>query len=381
MKIGILTQPLLCNYGGLLQAYALQSILEHCGHDVSIINREPAYMSTRFPNNIMLDIKYYIRKLFGKTNAKKSSHYKILSKETGRFSHHYLKKTPSLYNAILLKKITMQAKYDAYVVGSDQVWRPAMSPNIFNYFIDFDNRDDVKRIAYAASFGVDTWEFSDVETQKCATLAKRFDAISVREASGVKLCKEFLGVDATHVLDPTLLLEKEDYIKLVKEAEEPKCEGNLFCYVLDKATDKTSVIHMIAEKQGMRDYYCMPELEDTPDNIEREPEKCVYPPVTKWLRSFMDAEMVLTDSFHGTVFSIIFNKPFWVIGNKKRGMSRFESILGLFGLQNRLITSERAGSIDWGSPIDWDDVNEKKQRLQVMSMEFLKNNINKYGTT
>lgn len=373
MKVGILTQPLLCNYGGLLQAYALQTILERCGHDVSIINREPAYMSTRFPNSVKLEVKYYLRKWLGRPNAKKSSHYKILSIETSKFCHKYLKKTPSLYNNKLLKSFISQAKYDAYVVGSDQVWRPSMSPNIFNYFIDFDNRDDVKRVSYAASFGVDNWAFSEEETKICSDLAKRFDALSVRESSGVSLCEKYLGVNATHVLDPTLLLEKNEYIKLVQEAKEPQSTGNLFCYVLDKSADKTAIIRNITDKQGLQDYYCMPDLLDTPENIEHNPQNCIYPSVTKWLRSFMDAEMVLTDSFHGTVFSIIFNKPFWVIGNNERGLSRFESVLSIFGLSERLITPGYADNINWSESIDWDAVNERKKELQLLSLSFLKN--------
>lgn len=111
--------------------------------------------------------------------------------------------------------LTQKYGLDAYVVGSDQVWRPAfnLGPRLGNMFLDFAG-DDVKKISYAASFGCKEWEYTEEQERMCGKLAKRFDAISVREASGVDLCKEHFGVDATLVLDPTLLLNKEDYGKV-----------------------------------------------------------------------------------------------------------------------------------------------------------------------
>ena len=372
MKLAILTQPLFFNYGGLLQAYALQTILERMGHEVIILNRETTSTSGRFPNNLVLDAKYFLRKILRKPNVTRNSRQnKLISSKTQKFTDSYLHASPSLYSVKLLNKYLSKHPQDGFVVGSDQVWRPSMSPCLTNYFLDFTKLQNVKRIAYAASFGVDCWEFTDADTVACSALAKIFDAISVREASGVALCEEYLEVDAVHVLDPTLMLEKEDYIQLANEANEPKIDGSLFCYVLDKSEEKQTVIKTISQKQGLKDFYCMPALHDSPENIERDPDNCIYPPVTQWLRSFMDAEMVLTDSFHGAVFSIIFNKPFWVIGNKARGLSRFESILGIFGLQDRLITPEQASSIDWIAPIDWERVNAVRKEWQNMSQDFL----------
>lgn len=373
MKLAILTQPLFFNYGGLLQAYALQTTLERMGPEVVILNRESKSASVRFPNNLVLDTKYLLRKLLGKPNTTRNSRQnKLISCKTRHFIDKYLHITSSLYTEKMLADYVRKYPQDGFMVGSDQVWRPSMSPCITNYFLDFTRQQNVKRIAYAASFGVDNWEFSDADTVVCSELAKNFDAISVREASGVGLCKDNLGVDAVHVLDPTLMLEKEDYIQLANEANEPEIDGSLFCYVLDKSKEKQSVIQAIAQNQGLKDFYCMPTLHDSPENIERDPENCIYPPVTQWLRSFMDAKMILTDSFHGTAFSIIFNKPFWVIGNKKRGLSRFESILGIFGLQDRLITPEQIDRIDWNAPIDWERVNAIRKEWQDKSAKFLK---------
>ena len=105
-------------------------------------------------------------------------------------------------------------EYDAYVVGSDQVWRPNYNPFMKAMFLGITEREDVKRIAYAASFGTSKWEFSPQMTSECAVLAKKFDMITVREKSGVDLCREYFGVEATWVLDPTMLLNREDYEKV-----------------------------------------------------------------------------------------------------------------------------------------------------------------------
>lgn len=374
MKLGILTQPLFTNYGGILQAYALQSVLQSMGHEVKIIRRDPKYLSIRFPNSILLDIKYYICKLLRrKSGAKSAQQIKYVSSQTSRFINKYINITESLYTENQLNKYIANNQYDGFIVGSDQVWRPAMSPNIYNFFLDFLKHDPARRVAYAASFGVDNWEFTEEQTQICRQLAKRFDAISVREESGVYLCKKYLGVNAAHVLDPTLLLSEEEYTSLVIAENELKLNGDLFCYVLDMTKDTMACIATIKSSMDYSDYYCMPDYKDTPYNIEKYKHLCVFPPVTQWIRSFMDAKMVFTDSFHGTVFSIIFHKPFWVIGNKNRGLSRIESLLKIFGLQDRLITIDDVSNTDWSKQINWKEVNQKRNLLKELSISYICN--------
>ena len=110
-----------------------------------------------------------------------------------------------------LLKIDKEYNFEAYVVGSDQVWLPSFSLGPFKFV----TRDNVKRIAYAASFGHATWQYDDEQTKKASQLAKKFDAISVREDSGVTLCKDYLKVKALHVLDPTMLLNPKDYLSVI----------------------------------------------------------------------------------------------------------------------------------------------------------------------
>ena len=253
-----------------------------------------------------------------------------------------------------------EAKYDAYVVGSDQCWRPRYNAFLTFMFLDFAKEEKPKRIAYAASFGTDQWEFTQEMTSICAPLAQKFDFVSVREDSGVNLCKEHLGVNAVHVLDPTLLLTKEDYTHLIKAENEPQSKGTLFNYILDPDAAKSAFINKVENDKGLTTFQVLPKCQAetrTKQDVKNRIEDCVFPGVTTWLRAFMDAEMTIVDSFHGMVFSIIFNKPFWVIGNANRGMSRFTSLLKVFHLEDRLLDANQLQEVDINRPIDWSSVN------------------------
>ena len=231
------------------------------------------------------------------------------------------------------------------------------------FFLSFlNNEDKAKRIAYAASFGVDNCdEFSAEQLAEYAPLLQRFDAIGVREDSAVDLCKQHFSANAEHVIDPTLLLDKEIYCDLVAHDNNPSSNGNMMVYVLDKAPEKQQIIQQVARERGLKPFTVMPELNG------------IYPPVTQWLRGFMDAEYVVTDSFHGVAFSIIFNKPFIAIGNHDRGLARFTSILKMFCLEQRLIFSLAELSVELiNSPIDFATVNQLKTEKQQIAAAFLK---------
>lgn len=374
MKIGMLTQPLHNNYGGLLQNYALQQVLKGMGHEVETVDWIPEYGWLR---ERLSKAKYtllsYINKDVEKPRYKPTSkELAVLSRNTKQFVERYLNVCPQhVAHQEEFRFVDSRYEYDAYVVGSDQVWRPNYNPFMKAMFLGITEREDVKRIAYAASFGTSKWEFSPQMTSECAVLAKKFDMITVREKSGVDLCREHLGVDATWVLDPTMLLNSEDYEKLVVAENEPKSVGTLFHYILDPSEGKKSLIERVAEDKGLKPFTIMPKCQAenrTKWDVKNRIEDCVFPSVTLWLRGFMDAEMVIVDSFHGAVFSIIFNKPFWVIGNSKRGNARFESLLGLYGLEDRMITP--GDSVDWGKTIDWDRVNEIREREKGKSLKI-----------
>lgn len=372
MKIGILTQNFKSNYGGILQAYALQTVLLRKGHNTIFLQRDREDMHKVSFASIIQWGKLLVLRLRGqKIWVPKKDDLNYIRQNTELFVNKYLNRSPYLRSTSKLMCYAKREGFEAFVVGSDQVWRPCYSPCLTNFFLDFAKKWSVKKIAYAASFGVDGWEFSKKQEKRCAILAKQFDAISVREQSGIELCEKKLGVSAVQVLDPTLLLSKEDYIKLVEDAKEPRKDGTLFCYVLDEAEEIKNVIDSIKQRTGLHTFYTMPKLKFNKENAEIHIEECVFPRVTEWLRSFMDARMVITDSFHGCIFSIIFNKPFWVVGNKNRGLARFESLLSMFGLTDRLVTSDNVESVNLNTPVDWKRVQKKQIEKRQEAHEFL----------
>ena len=378
MKVGILTLPLYCNYGGIMQCYALQTILQRMGHETVILQREFARKYT-FLGACIYYTKHMIKLLIGRRS---SWHYYVSQEKRDYIAQNTIKfiikhinpRSERCLTTQELKKEVRKYKLDAIIVGSDQVWRPSYSPSILNYFLDFLEEDHrIRKISYGASFGCEDWTFTRQQTIECSKLLKTFNAISVREESAIKLCKEHFGVNAIQVLDPTMLLHKEDYIKLISSNK--KKRGGLFCYVLDRNKEKQRIINFIANATQLVSFESMPELEEDTFNLYSDINKCIYPPIEDWLSAFNEAEMVMTDSFHGTVFSIIFNKPFWVVGNEGRGITRFKNILSLFGLEGRMITNNSLSSINIHETIDWTKVNKRRNELICHSIGFLRSAI------
>lgn len=340
MKIAILTLPFNFNYGGLLQAYALQEVLKNMGHEVVFLNRRKNRNSTFkhtlvklkwwFADNIPLLLNN--KNLSNLTTFKKNRIDSILS---ASFSSEQL--------AYQCKK----EKIEAVIVGSDQIWRYTATPDAEDAFLKFVPQG-IKKIAYAPSFGTDQWEYPEEITAKLASLAKEISRISVRESSGIELCSNYLGVDAINLVDPTLLLTCNNYISVLSDNNKANEISGAFAYVLDQTANKKDLVKSCAEHLGETNVYYIQDLSDN----------SVY----QWINAFKSAKCIITDSFHGTVFSIIFNKPFVVIANNKRGRARFDSILSLLGLKDRLIDDNaEATSIVKASStaIDWSDVNKK----------------------
>jgi hypothetical protein len=378
MKIGIITLPFNSNYGGLLQAFALQTVLKQMGHEVWSVNRRNRIMPFKFKvlSSTNRLIKSIIRGEMGVIRSWATAKEElVIDQHTNRFLSENIQTTDFLKSESDFEKLS-RYKFDAYVVGSDQVWRPKYSPRLANHFLGFiDGTVNPKRISYAASFGVDNWEFTPEQTDECRKLLAKFNAVSVREDSAVKLCKQNFGIEATQVLDPTLLVSKEEYIRLVEKDKIPGCNGSLLTYVLDKSPDKQEFIKKIILETGLTEVSIMPKSLFR-DAGRKKINDCIYPPVTAWLRGFMDAEYVVTDSFHGMAFAIIFNKPFLALGNTKRGMTRFSSLVKLFGLEDRIILSADSHLTEkLYSPIDFHHVNEILKTKQLEAYKFLSDSL------
>lgn len=373
MKIGILTLPLNSNYGGVLQAFALQTILKRMGHDVLEIELKKN-LRWQYPPLWKMPLSFGKRFLFKYIVRRKNQKilleryerkiYPLLVHDILEFISKYIKQFK------VDKFIDCKGKFDAFVCGSDQIWRykyyPLFEGDIANVYLKFLGDDSCKRIAYAASFGTDNWEYPAKETAECKNWIQKFDAVSVREETGVKLCSTYYDIKAKHVLDPTMLLSKDDYVDLIEKSDVPKSKGNLFCYILDNTHEKMNVVKNIEKQRHLSSFF----MNGDCGNWTEDLEKRIQPPVESWLRAFYDSEFIVTDSFHACVFSILFHKQFLVIGNKERGLARIYSLLSMFGLEDRL-TSDTDLDINRMKTIDYDRVDEILAKHREESRTFL----------
>lgn len=373
MKIGILTLPLNSNYGGVLQAYALQTVLKRMGHDVLEVELKKN-LRWQYPPLWKIPLSFGKRFLFKYIVRRKNQKilleryerkiYPLLVHDILEFISKYIKQFK------VDKFIDCKGKFDAFVCGSDQIWRYKyylfFEGDIANVYLKFLGDDSCKRIAYAASFGTDNWEYPAKETAECKNWIQKFDAVSVREETGVKLCSTYYDIKAKHVLDPTMLLSKDDYVDLIEKSDVPKSTGNLFCYILDNTDEKMNVVKNIEKQRHLSSFF----MNGDCGNWTEDLEKRIQPPVESWLRAFYDSEFIVTDSFHACVFSILFHKQFLVIGNKERGLARIYSLLSMFGLEDRL-TSDTGLDINRMKTIDYDRVDEILAKHREESRTFL----------
>lgn len=371
MRIGILTLPLHRNYGGILQAYALQTVLEHMGHKVFVIEKKVSPLKLPILKMPLSYGKRIIKNIFG-------DHFPIFYEK--KYNRNLLLSSILCKNTILfidkyIHRIIFddfldidENDFDAIIVGSDQIWRPKYFQPISHAYLDFTKDWNIKRVAYAASFGTDSWEYTQQQTDLCRELLSFFDAVSVREISGVDLCRNYYGIRAELVLDPTMLLSKDDYIKLFKDST-PKSDGNLLVYILDETPEKDNIVKIISDVKKLIPFRVNSKVEDESAKISER----IQPPLEQWLRGFYDAEFIITDSFHACVFAILFNKPFIAIGNAERGLSRFISLFSIFGLNDRLVTN--ISQLDKLNEIDWFNVNQVLVKKKKFAYSFLINNL------
>ena len=330
------------NYGAALTNFGLVKTLEKLGKRVLVIDRPKEYHTKKDLN------------VTRKFNAK---HFNI--------SAQYDKNTVILLNE----------KCDTFMVGSDQVWHWNVLKAFREYFLLEFALESKKKIAYASSFGHYKLDAPLSFKYIFSYLLSRFDAVSVREISGVNICKE-LGVKATHVLDPVFLCDRENYIQLA-ESVEPKREKNsyIFTYILDPHRgDKKSVLVKASEYSGL------PLLNVTDYHEAEKREKWLGLPTEKdleleeFISNLYNSKCIITDSFHGVCFAIIFKKNFICIANKGRGIARFESLLNRLNLQDRLLYNPEdfAGRENLlEKEIDYDSVYKILEEEKEKSFKFL----------
>lgn len=384
-KIALLTLPLHSNYGGILQCYALQTVLERMGCEVTVLNRQPkkpmflvllfllrcvSMFKCMFRRYLLGEKEWRVQKPWDsfympyRAKAMLGGNPRFLQ----AFVREHIHQTKPLYSSQELGLAAEEGQFDFFVVGSDQVWREQYAPEITDYFLGFlPDSDRRPKVAYAASFGLERVGISDEKLERCRQLSQKFTSVSVREQSAVRLAKEVLDMDARWVLDPTMLLSAEDY-KFASRSTEKSWAG-VVTYILDGNEIDSQVVRDVSNS------LFLPVEAISLCPLDKNGFPAVMFPVEWWLNSFAQADFVVTDSFHGCVFSIIYRKPFIAIANGERGIDRFKSLLGYFGLQDRLVFSmedyrqKRSALL---APIDFAPVAEKLAQAQETSLAFLK---------
>ena len=316
------------NYGALLTAYAIQSLINKLDY-----------------NPLLIDNSYRHNNLISENFAK-------------NFEQRYLKTSNKvfLYNDFN----NLNKKSNIFITGSDQILRPiAARERLSQYLQDFVSVDS-KKITMAASFAVDKktlLEETDFQIlEKMKTSLKSFDFVSVREKSGVEICKDLFDIDAEWIIDPVFIMNKFNYDKLIKNSTKD-FSNKIVSYVLDP-NKKYNKAYKYLEKKYNRKI-----LKTAYSNIS----------VENWLASIKNCEFLITDSFHGMCFAIIFNKPFICITNQKRGATRFESILEMLNIENQCINDiNEIYEKDCIFKIDYEKVNRRITEEAQRGLDFLK---------
>ncbi|EPZ8358848.1 polysaccharide pyruvyl transferase family protein [Enterobacter hormaechei] len=374
-KIGIINfQYSDHNYGAVLQAAALEKVLERKGFSVKHID----FIST--PEKIISPIviaKKILKRIGLTTIIKKILGRKILIKHDvsnqeafENFRKRWINRTKRFDTFESLKNEPLD--FDAVIVGSDQVWRPTMYNRRNDYKVYFLSflKKGCKKISYAASFGVDYWEVKDeIVTSEIADMVRGFDAISVREKSGISICKNIFLADSTHVLDPTLLAGKGIFDEIIASYNEidVTCKQIVY-YKLDVDDIFLSNIQQFSaykNKKVTNIYY---------NKVETG---YAYYSVGQWLSNIRESEIVITDSFHCVCFCILFHKDFICCINESRGLSRLKSLLMMLGIEDRICSSDDDFINKYNNlrPIDYSVVDNILLKQRILSEEFLMNSL------
>lgn len=373
MNIGILTFHFSDNYGAALQAYALRRWLTEQGHDASFIDYRPAHIEhggrlslptspARLKANlkvVYLAVSSFVNRHFGHQGQQA---------KFAQFREQALglrREGPPADNGASL---AAARTFDLIVAGSDQIWSP--SPHFGfdpNYFLAFAQAFPARKISYAASFGRD--RVSSSEAAQLPQLLLHFDAISVREASGVALVEQATGQRVANVPDPTLL--HPQYTELTDSAPAVSEAPYLFCYGLRSPDNIRQTADLLAQQLG-----CPILSPHNPHRRWTEIGQTVYPDPGEWVALIKNARFVVTNSFHGTVFSLLFKKPFIVAGltgDKAPANARALHLLRTVGLESRFAASFSATNVQalLAQDIDWAAVDRQLADMRQAGNAFL----------
>lgn len=367
-KVGLVT-CFLNNYGACLQAYALSRVIKELGNECTILKyTEPTgYYRNTFTNWLKNSSAYNFFRSIDPKYKKTYKFDKIRRKNFDRFRKDFLPLSREEYSSYSMLESEMQ--YDAYVCGSDQIWNPTFygkcNPAYYLKFVP----DGIPKISYAPSIGL-----SDIPaqyTEDFKNYLKRFDAVSVREANAVELVNKYAECEAKWVLDPTMLLNGEKWSEIT--TENTFKNPYIFCYLFGKHDHYRSAIENIRKQTGY-DVVIIPFSER---DLARDYRQVYKAGPIEFISLIKNAEYVLTDSFHATVFSILFGKPFYTLLRNSDGEiesmnSRIYSLLSMVGKEERCVAKTQAADFQVTPITDYQTVYQKLDEMRNESVEFLR---------
>lgn len=355
-KIATIAFQRAINYGAVLQVYALQRKIEELGGTCTVLDYRNRLLESKHKEMRISDsksIKDYIRFVFLSRNHNKK--YRAFRK----FSKKYLNLSKPYYNVQELKEDVNN--YDKFITGSDQVWNGNISETDPAYFLDFVN-NIVKKNSYAASFGFK--EIPKGKEYKYYNMLKNYNYMSIREKQGASIIKDLINKDVDVVLDPTLLLSKEQWYEIIKDYTKHK--DYILIYGFAGSENQIEFAKNLSRKTGYKIIHIAnPYFRKLGFIYERAPGP------REFLGLFKNAKYIVTNSFHGTAFSINLNKEFFMelLPESSGVNSRLEDILDLFELRDRQILSTDISIID--RPIDYIKVNQILEEEREKSLAFL----------
>ncbi len=350
-KTGILNLQHTNNFGACLVAYALQTAIERCGSKAQVINYRPEKKARLFSGAFRRE--------------------RAAGRNFEKFRRRFLNLTRVCRNMDDLSELN--ASLDSFVVGSDQVWRFRYVYRFLQEYLLAFAAPSKTLFSYAASFGTDFWEGNDQATEIMREKLLRFNRVSVREESGIVICREAFGSEAVRVLDPTLLLSAADYAPIIKESQ-LKLPGRYVAkMILDETPEAAAEVERLAKEKGWE----VVDIYGSRKKIGGK-EAMLCRPVGDWLKLLQNADYVVTDSFHCVCFSLIFEKQFICVVNPERGISRLDSLLGIFGLRDRLIDSLKGFRPD-GRETDYRQIERLLQEERKKAYRYLSDCLSQPG--
>lgn len=370
-KIGIITMHRVQNNGSALQAYALQKKINDLGYYSEIIDYVfPNKLHRKVPENIFIKCAKQIRHLLGDAILGFPNYIRL--KRFYQFYKNYYKLSKRTYS--LKEELDNNPpSYDLLVTGSDQVWGPMNIGKDTTFMLSFCKDDSIPRISYSASFATDNIpeEFKPLY----AIFLSKYQFISVRESSGIKIINDLIQKDATVVCDPTLLLNKYEWSKIASDSRITIKQPYILVYILTYAYNPypeiDNIIQELQNQLGLHVIYLDGKLSDYKkknSTVIRNAGPCEF------VKLFMDAKYVITTSFHGTAFALNFSVPLYsVIKSTSGSDSRIFSLLKLVGAENRAIIIDT--DILKVEPMDYNTTSKNIETLREESKYYLRDSI------